>query len=1502
MGANLSIKRVFKQTYTALLWIFIGISLLLALTFLLLQTPIVKEFLAQKVVEEISQRSDHRIELGQVHISWLDQFVASEVHLHDRLDSTMVKAEEIEVNFDLFGLFKGQTLFFDDIVVQGAEVNLVRYPGARSINLKEFLDTLIRKKDSTSAKPLQEVRIGNIELVETKFLNRNMNVDERGDGKFDFNNLGLEIDEMIVHNLSLKGSTLEASILTLVADHATTDLRVEDLAAHLFLDNQHLTLAQLDLQTANSHITDSVALSFNHFGNLAYFSDSVHLDLRLRDSELSLLDIGHFAKVPVLDTTIVIDLDASGALSRLTLPKFSIGISSGSYLAGSGLLFGLPNTEATFADLQITTSRIQGQDIQRFTGELDFENGVTFYGGFVGFGRDFVANMDFQTDYGIIDSDLNVKIPGTFKEAVYSGGIELTGFDLGRVVDDPMIGTISLTGQVNGAGITKENVDLDMDVSISHLLYNDYDYDSLHAKGRLKDHFFDGTFEVFDPNCRIGGRADIELLGEAKLDVDLKFDTLHLQELNFAKEQLDLGGSITGEVHDLDIDDAAGKLTIGNLEITNGKSRESVPYLELEARAIEDRKSYTISSPELEAKLEGRFMPSALLKDLPAIMESYFLLLTTDRDDLEEKELLISHDTTTNYSLRLEMELMDVNPLFDLLGFDVHVSENAKMEAEFSRRKNINLSLFCDVDSLQIGPDVFSANTLEVNASRDLASTDVLALIQLSSQRQNWERTAPSENLFVESVWFNNTISSQMKLRQPSLDNRLVLNSEVTYLRDSILFKILPSDVVVNSNTWRFDRDNYVSWVDDQIRLHDLEVRSADQQLFVAGQYSLDTLSSLQFGIENFDLANLDPIMKKKLEGRLSLKGRMAQIGSEDLEVDGDISIVGLAVEGLAAGDVKGETSYDSDLDQLFIDLNLAREGVNTIDLTGYVYPAEDYDQIDVAVTFDQANIDLVQPFLSESFSDLAGTVSGQIQVGGPIDGPTFFGNGNIKDGRIKLNYTNTSYVLNGPLSFDSYEIAFRGLDIRDDLNGRGKLYGSIYHTNLTELQVDFSLALQNLRLLNTSSKDNDLYYGRAFGTGTIRVSGVTSSLTLGGELTTEGNTRVFFPLESTSNALQEDYILFVDPTKQVEETVVSRPLRDAGVTVDLALTITPDTYAELIFDAQKGDIIRGRAQGALQVKLSQSGEFSLLGGLEIQSGAYNFTVPGINKEFEIRRGGTISWSGDPYEGQIDLQAVYRQAASLNDWDPVIENTAKIPFLVVLDLEGEMMQPDIRFSIEADELAARSGGGTDALQRFLLTVNGREEELNRQVFSLLMLRKLSPQNSFQFAEVGRGISSSVSEILSNQLSYWLSQSDENLEVDIDLTGLDQEAFNTFQYRLAYSFFDGRLKVTGGNSLEGTAANGTDTELTTNNALFGNWSVEYLISADGRLRVKVFSRVNPALSGTTDTYQETGASFQYIHSFNQFKQLISRPNSELNDRATQPVPQGTPGPPDVSLDF
>jgi TamB, inner membrane protein subunit of TAM complex len=319
-------------------------------------------------------------------------------------------------------------------------------------------------------------------------------------------------------------------------------------------------------------------------------------------------------------------------------------------------------------------------------------------------------------------------------------------------------------------------------------------------------------------------------------------------------------------------------------------------------------------------------------------------------------------------------------------------------------------------------------------------------------------------------------------------------------------------------------------------------------------------------------------------------------------------------------------------------------------------------------------------------------------------------------------------------------------------------------------------------------------------------------------------------------------------------------------------------------------------------LQLATRGEFTMFGGVTFEEGGYNFTLYNlINKEFDIQKGSQITWSGDPYEGQLSINAAYNQLASLS---PIITNTdiqndaairRKYPLQVLLKLEGPMLSPQINFDIVAKDLPQS------------LTVNGQnvrlnfefaafkakldEQELKKQVFSLIILRRLSPLN--ETVSTSGSVYNSVSELLSNQLSYWVGQMDENLEVDIDLGALDAEAFNVLQLRLSYTFLNGRLRITrDGTFTNQNAASATNPNTNNSTAtLVGDWTVDYLLTADGKFKVRMYNRTNAnAILNTLNNQNAitTGVSVQHTQSFNTLSDLWQ---SARKQRQEQPPPDG-----------
>ena len=250
----------------------------------------------------------------------------------------------------------------------------------------------------------------------------------------------------------------------------------------------------------------------------------------------------------------------------------------------------------------------------------------------------------------------------------------------------------------------------------------------------------------------------------------------------------------------------------------------------------------------------------------------------------------------------------------------------------------------------------------------------------------------------------------------------------------------------------------------------------------------------------------------------------------------------------------------------------------------------------------------------------------------------------------------------------------------------------------------------------------------------------------------------------------------------------------------------------------------------------------------------------------------------------MDIDAIYKVNTSLAPIiDTVYQDLPEIkriyPVEVILDLNGLLLSPDIAFDIIIEDYPKSNVDIDTEVRAFINKIQNEEQELNRQVFSLLVFRKFSPPNSFS---TGGTVGSSVSEFVSNQLSYWISQVDDNLTIDFDLGDLDENALQTFQLRVSYAFMEGKLIVTrdGGFTDQNQDA--------TLSSIAGDWTVEYLLSEDGKLRVKIFKKTNyDQLSSSTNSNEELitgGFSLLYTTSFDSLKELFNKNKNKKSPKA------------------
>ena len=172
---------------------------------------------------------------------------------------------------------------------------------------------------------------------------------------------------------------------------------------------------------------------------------------------------------------------------------------------------------------------------------------------------------------------------------------------------------------------------------------------------------------------------------------------------------------------------------------------------------------------------------------------------------------------------------------------------------------------------------------------------------------------------------------------------------------------------------------------------------------------------------------------------------------------------------------------------------------------------------------------------------------------------------------------------------------------------------------------------------------------------------------------------------------------------------------------MNLQIDVNPNAEMELIVDPKGGDMITGKGNGNLRMEFDSYSDIKLYGTYTIDYGYYLFTLQNvIRKEFKINPGGTISWTGSPYNAQVNISALYPLTASLRDLmdqDQLSSMTrTSLPVNCVLKLTENLMKPTVKFDID---LPSSDEGVKQQVRNIINT----DEMMNRQIVYLLLFNK-----------------------------------------------------------------------------------------------------------------------------------------------------------------------------------
>ena len=1479
--------------------------------FSILQTPFAQTKIVHAISSFVEKKTGFKIELEYANFTWYDHILLEKVGVLDHGGNEMIYADQLQVDFGFFDLIMNKKFNAEFVQLKRPKIHIIKTTDSLAVNISLFLSSLSELGNKKENSIKTTLSIDKISLTNGMFLFDDMRRAEITHGK-DYNHITYDSIQAEIQAFSFQHDSLKLKINSFQGEDMDDNFHVKQLIGNLLFTKKSLSLFDFELITPKSKLGDSLVLLYDNPDNLKYFLDSVRFTTHFENSIISEDEIALFAPNSKLTHSVYnISGSFSGSIKRLIGKDVTLKLGKKTRLQGDLEMTGLPSLKETFISISCNSSTLDPRDLinlipKNQTKRVLNAGIIDFRGEFFGFPTDFVAAGQFNTRAGFISSDINLKITDN-GIAKYSGNLVLKNFDIGVILSDPLrFQKLNLSGNIYGQGLEVGTANFHLSAQIDSVGISGYNYKNIATNGDFSEGYFNGRITTHDPNLVFNGDLNIDLRDKRnRIQIQAELDTLNLQPIGLSEKDIFIASKIDTNFKGLHLDSIKGYAKLKDVKFHMDSRELNVDSAQLFSFKIDHDTHINLDTDGLSVRLNGDFKNTTVIKHFRSLMNEIKLELENDKASIEEYYSNTEKVWFDKFKLNMSVNLIDLNrfisPFFD----DIEVSNNIKIAGQFISDSTTVFAVNTYVDTIKWQGKYGYGNQLEFDISKIEAQTNILSNLYISSKKQDWTQKSSTENLFFESNWFEDKIAVRSGISQEKLNNHIDLEALVDLKSDTTQIQFYPSEIRVLDNPWQFSPNNLITLIDGKPTFHNFTLANEAQSIGIEGQMGSLTEEHLLVSIEGFDVSNLNSISPLEIKGSISGHAELYKL-EDDMVVESDLIASNIYLQDFLIGNINAKSAWQNAFDRLKVNFEVERTGKRIIDINGFIYPLKKDEQLDLHASFDNANLDIAQPFLKNKFSNLSGFASGNFDISGEFTSPRLLGAGKVKDGKIKINYLNTAYSFNGDLIFEENEIGVSKLNLLDNEQNTAVLRGGIFHDGFKDIILDIEGNYKNFKVLNTSSKDNKLYYGTAYATGDVNFLGAPTNLQINANAKTNKNTRISIPIgDLTDDTLEEkDYISFVnlkesklsnDIEKQVE-----KELNLKGLKLDFDLEITNDAYAELIFDVTAGDIIRGRGNGNIKLQIDTNGEFNMFGDFQIEQGGYNFTLYNIiNKEFDIQQGSNISWYGDPYGAQLNIYAKYRQLAALapmiNDLDADNLNSPqlrrKYPSIVDLNLKGGLLSPEISFDINIEDYPndiELNDGTTIDLQTIITGFKAKllqnEQEMKRQVFSLVILRKFSPENNFSVNS--QTIGNSLSEFVSNQLSYWATQVDENLEVDVNLAGLDEDAFNTFQLRLSYTFLDGRLRITRGGGFSDTQNN---SDFST---IIGDWTVEYLLTPDGRFRAKMYSRtnLNAANAQLGEDNTQTGFSVQFVRSFDELKRILSdsRNKNQGNEHPAKPA--------------
>lgn len=1486
------VKGIKKQWKIVRLLISLVLECLVLFIFLFaygIQTSYVQTKAAQVLVSYMSNELNTHGSIGYLEVKWPNKLVIHDFYLEDQFGDSLAFFGELEANISDYDLNE-RRLKINSIVLNDALVSLHKNEGEQEFNLA-FIVNYFSSSDSTGSKDF-DIAINKVSIRNSEFRFYDSNNDVVPYG-VDYSHLKLKRINLELANFNSGADGIMASIDQLSFSERS-GFELDSLSTAVLFSDRAILLDTFRLASPNTRmVADELALRYDSLSDLNQFAEKVNISAKIQNSTLGTLDLSYFAPLyKDQKDSVHFSLNASGRLANFTVNDFQLQFGEVSKVKGKGSIVGLPNASLAHFDVQLSELSTTTTDVKNLpfpSGDkdvlqlpqqiesLEYLKGTAWFKGTL---DDFAAEANVFSEIGGLGGSVQMHYDSIQGKAVYRGIVNMNNFDVGAIAGVPSVGRVTTKLNLNANG--KDAFDLlslksEVDAQIDRFDFMGYSYSNILIEGLVSENKFDGILTVDDEHLALDFEGLVDFTTSIpEYNFTAEIQKAHLYDLNLEKsnETQIICSTVAVDGSGSNADNFKGEIVARDLSYyLNGQdyffdSIYLVSTLDSASHAL------SVYSNFMDMSIDGTFS----IQDLPAafhtlageILPSVFQ--PSDEIALEEEDFSFFVD------------VKDLSLITSLFVPDILVAPNTQLNGTYETRSQ-DLSL--NINSDWIHYKNFKLNKVHMETDKFSG----LYEFSITSKQADINDSVHLDNLRLAATLFSDNISAGLSWYADDRSNSGNIDWDGYWLaKDQFTMSLNPSIINIEDEVWNIYDRGEITLDSTSIKVANIRAVNGDQIIDVNGVIAEDPMKTLEYTLSQFELSNLNALVTGNtvlLDGQISANGKLRDLyGHPVYQTEFDINECKL--NGELLGDVWGlvkplwnETNFVDEVTSgtreekiIAFDVtgNIVKEGGYQVDYAGKYFLDGRKEPLDFVFNMNNMNMDVINGLIPEGVSDIAGRIDGNVAMTGSPERVLFDGYLLFNEAAAHIDLLNTDYTFSGRVKIENDGFYMSpGFKILDKYGAAATVWdASFLHINFTDYAYNFQMEMDEpFLVMNTDKTMSSLYYGDAFLTGDVAIAyDKFNELEIEVSARSEKGTNLVLPLDGADEVVLPDFITCVDRSNplKVEDTEMDL----SGVKMKFNMNVTPDAQISLIFDEVVGDIMTGNGTGDITLEIDEYGEFSMRGLYEVNKGDYLFTMfDFINKPFTVRKGGTISWYGNPYNADINLVAVYETKASLYDIMPEGEREeykGNTEVNCLMKLTENLFSPELEFDIELPK-------SDDKARAVLENTISSDEELNKQVFSLMVLNKFLPRtnaiSSASGSALGAGVGATSSDLISSQIGNWLNALSDDIEIGVNAKLGNQIGEDEIAVAMSKAFLNDRLEISGNFGYSSTNATTSDEQ---NTRLIGDVNVQYKLNEEGNVRIRAFNESNDYDPMQTTQNSTQGFGIYYKESFNNWWEL------------------------------